>query len=201
MSPFSNSGTWKADIQCTESDIFVWSVSNRARNHQKKFTCQKEYANAKATHTFSAKILAYMPYLMTKVLTMCQLTIWTTGPRSQDCLPLSHMDSSDVSSEMFGRHKNLSPCMWSKVWWRFKSFNRKIWVFNKKSTKTSFKFEISTLNCFRKQNRQIASLPIIFNFPLFYWWGQLMYVNLYLITISFSFWIFRMVTITLNMNC
>ena len=28
------------------------------------------FANAKATHSFSAKILAYMPYLMIKVLTI-----------------------------------------------------------------------------------------------------------------------------------
>ena len=32
------------------------------------------FANAKATHIFSAKILAYMPYLMIKVLTICELT-------------------------------------------------------------------------------------------------------------------------------
>ena len=32
------------------------------------------FANAKATHIFSAKILAYMPYLMIKVLTICLLT-------------------------------------------------------------------------------------------------------------------------------
>ena len=32
------------------------------------------FANAKATHIFQQKILAYMPYLMIKVLTICQLT-------------------------------------------------------------------------------------------------------------------------------
>ena len=32
------------------------------------------FANAKATHIFSAKILVYMPYLMIKVSTICKLT-------------------------------------------------------------------------------------------------------------------------------
>ena len=31
------------------------------------------FANVKATHILSAKILAYMPYLMIKVLTICKL--------------------------------------------------------------------------------------------------------------------------------
>ena len=46
------------------------------------------FANAKATHIFSAKILAYMPYLMIKVLTLTKDTISfeQPSPGSRDVL-------------------------------------------------------------------------------------------------------------------
>ena len=47
------------------------------------------FANEKATHIFSAKILAYMPYLMIKVLTMLTNDIVSfeqLGPGSQNRL-------------------------------------------------------------------------------------------------------------------
>ena len=48
--------------------VLVSTISNSQLFLLKKMCVA--FANAKATHIFSAKILAYMPYLMIKVLTI-----------------------------------------------------------------------------------------------------------------------------------
>ena len=47
--------------------VLVGTISNSQVFLLKKCVA---FANAKATHIFSAKILAYMPYLMIEVLTI-----------------------------------------------------------------------------------------------------------------------------------
>ena len=51
--------------------VLVSTISNSQVFLLKKI--RVAFANAKATHIFSAKILAYMPYLMIKVLMICYL--------------------------------------------------------------------------------------------------------------------------------
>ena len=51
--------------------VLVSTISNSQVFLLKKKKMWVAFANAKATNIFSAKLLAYMPYLMIKVLTIC----------------------------------------------------------------------------------------------------------------------------------
>ena len=54
--------------------VKMLTVLVRIRSNAQVFLLKKyevAFANAKATHIFSAKILAYMPYLIIKVVTIC----------------------------------------------------------------------------------------------------------------------------------